>query len=247
MTRLRQAVLVAADLDHVVGQVQRELQLDVGFHDPGVAEFGLRNAVLPVGDQFLEVVSPMQDGTTAGRFLDRKGGDGGYMVIVQVDDEEAVRARSRQLGLRTVWQMDVPASRSGEPAIKGTHLHPKDVGGTILSFDQPDPPSSWRWGGPEWPDHVRTGLVDGIRAIEIAVRDPAAVGRTWGELFGAPVESHPSGAEVLELADEGSVRFVPADDDASVGVCGIDLHLAPGAARDDTVIAGVRFRFIARS
>jgi hypothetical protein len=82
MKRLRQVALVARELDPVVAALERTLGLAVAFRDPGVAEFGLRNALFPVGDQFLEVVSPTQPGTTAGRLLERRGGDGGYMVIV---------------------------------------------------------------------------------------------------------------------------------------------------------------------
>ena len=43
--RLRQVVLVARDLDAVVGDVCAGLGIAVSFNDPGVAFFGLRNAV----------------------------------------------------------------------------------------------------------------------------------------------------------------------------------------------------------
>ena len=56
------------------------------YDDPGVGKYGVRNAVFPIGDTFLEVVSPKQPGTTAERLLQKRGGDGGYMVILQVDD-----------------------------------------------------------------------------------------------------------------------------------------------------------------
>jgi hypothetical protein len=32
------------------------------------------------------VVSPFEPGTTAGRLLDKRGGDGGYMIIMQTED-----------------------------------------------------------------------------------------------------------------------------------------------------------------
>ena len=44
----------------------------------GSAEFGLENTLMPVGRNFLEVVAPIQEGTAAGRYLDRRGGNGGY-------------------------------------------------------------------------------------------------------------------------------------------------------------------------
>ena len=41
-----------------------------------VCHFGLGNAVIPIGKDFLEVVSPVQEDTTAGRFIDKRNGDG---------------------------------------------------------------------------------------------------------------------------------------------------------------------------
>ena len=58
MARLRQAVLVARDLDGVAASLRSALGLGAPFHDPGVAAFGLRNAVMALGDTFVEVVSP---------------------------------------------------------------------------------------------------------------------------------------------------------------------------------------------
>ncbi|MEI6419565.1 MAG: VOC family protein, partial [Sphingomonadales bacterium] len=67
MIRLRQVALVARDLETAVGELCSRLGLTVCFHDPGVAAFGLHNALMTIGDQFLEVVAPTQPGTTAGR------------------------------------------------------------------------------------------------------------------------------------------------------------------------------------
>ncbi|HMC42059.1 MAG TPA: hypothetical protein VKI20_03535, partial [Acidimicrobiales bacterium] len=91
--RLRQVALVARRLEPVETALRRELGLGEPFRDPGVAEFGLENAVMSVGDTFLEVVAPVRPDTTAGRYLDRRGGDGGYMAIFQVGDLARVRRR----------------------------------------------------------------------------------------------------------------------------------------------------------
>ena len=86
MLRLRQVVIAARDLEGAVDRLCTDLKLRVCFNDPGVSEFGLHNALMTIGDQFLEVVSPTMGGTTAGRLLDKRGGDGGYMAIYEVDD-----------------------------------------------------------------------------------------------------------------------------------------------------------------
>ena len=148
--RLRQVVLVAPELGPALEEVRDVLGIEPCYHDPGVAEFGLENVLFPIGHQFLEIVAPVQEGTTAGRLLERRGGAGGYMVMVQCDDLDRRRARLAGLGVRTVWQGDLPD-------IRGTHLHPKDVGGAILSMDETTNWDDWRWAGPAWRDHVRTG------------------------------------------------------------------------------------------
>src|ERR1043166_10241390 len=86
--QLRQTVLVARDLDAVVADLTAVLGIEVAFNDPQVREFGLRNAVMPIGDTFLEVVSPIDPQATAQRYLERRRGDGGYMLIVQCRSEE---------------------------------------------------------------------------------------------------------------------------------------------------------------
>src|SRR5262245_64548692 len=103
MIRLRQVALVARELDPVVDDLCARFGLSVSFRDPGVATFGLHNALMTIGDQFLEVVAPTEDGTTAGRLLDRRAGDGGYMAIFEVDDLDDRLALLDKLGIRVVW------------------------------------------------------------------------------------------------------------------------------------------------
>ena len=121
-------MLVAAELEPVAVQLRAELGLGEPFRDPGVGEFGLTNAVFALGDCFLEVVSPERPDTAAGRYLARHGA-GGYMTIFDLEDLEGARSRVEQLGIRVVWQVDLPD-------ISGTHLHPADMRGAIVSLDQ---------------------------------------------------------------------------------------------------------------
>ena len=163
MIRLRQVALIAPDLDPVVDELCSAFGLQVCFHDPGVAEFGLRNALLLVGDQFIEVLSPIREGTTVQRLLDRRGGAGGYMAIFEVDDLDARMDHLAANDVRVVWSGDLPD-------IRGRHLHPRDVGGTLVSIDQPVPNGSWRWGGPDWQARSDELLADAaVTAIDGAV------------------------------------------------------------------------------
>jgi hypothetical protein len=68
------------------------LGVKVCYRDPGVGKYGLENALFPIGNQLLEVVAPVEENTAGGRYLDRRGGDGGYMAITQCDDHAPRRA-----------------------------------------------------------------------------------------------------------------------------------------------------------
>jgi len=239
--QVRQVALVARELDPVVADLCAVLGLEVAFRDPGVAEFGLRNAVLAVGRRFLEVVSPVRPDATAARYLERHGGDGGYMVLVQTADLAADRTRLAALGVRIVWQATLDD-------IAAVHLHPRDVGGAIVSLDQPAPPASWRWGGPAWEATVRTDVVRDLVGVTIEATDPAALAARWSAVLGT---SPPPDHGVLAL-DRSEIRFVRSsrgDRIGAVRLVAADAARALATARtrglptDDrsVVIGGVRF------
>jgi hypothetical protein len=220
--RLRQVVLVARQLAPVRDQFFAVLGLSADFQDPAVAKFGLENSVMTLGDTFLEVVSPIANDTTAGRFLKRRGGDGGYMVIVQIDDLAEMRARIDRLGVRVAWE----AKADQAAAI---HLHPKDVGGAILSFDQMWPPESWHWAGPSW-EKRRARNVIAIDAVEVQSPDPAAMAARWSEIFQRPITGN-----TLRL-DRGWIRFAPDEDGRGPGVSAVELLVG----REDAALAAAR-------
>lgn len=230
--RLRQAVLAAGELEPVVAQLQAELGLGEPYRDPGVAEFGLRNAVFSIGDGFLEVVSPARADTAAGRFLAR-GAGGGYMVIFDLPELEAARERAAELGIRVVWRIDLPD-------ISGTHLHPADIGGTIVSIDCSRPFGTWRWGGPEWIGHTGEGAPGRLSSVTVSVPDPAGVAARWSTVLGVAS----TGGE-LKL-DRESVRFVDAADRERQGLIEIELELPAAVRRNRDVIevAGTRLRLM---
>ena len=67
--RLRQVCLVAETLEPTVTTLSTLLDAPVCYRDPGVGFFGLENALLPVGTDFLEVVAPVKEDTAASRHL----------------------------------------------------------------------------------------------------------------------------------------------------------------------------------
>jgi hypothetical protein len=236
--RLLQVTLVARSLEPVAVALCDRLGLEVAYRDPSVAMFGLENVVIPVGDTtFIEVVAPVKEGTTAGRYLDRRRGDGGYMLILQVDDLAPHRARLSGARVRIAWEGNVDPSDHDGVGWTGIHLHPADTGGTLLSLDQPQPPDSWFAAGPSWREHVRTKVVGEVVAAELQGDAPDALAKRWSEVLGRPVEGG-------ELAlDRGRLRFVQASDGRPEGFSAIDLAATDRSRAGETFeIGGLRFR-----
>jgi hypothetical protein len=238
--RLRQIALVAHQLEPVLDDLRAVLSIEVCYRDPGVARFGLENALLPIGNQLLEVVAPTRPGTAGGRYLERRSGDGGYMVITQCDDHAPRRRRVEDLGIRIVTQFETDHFRNMQ-------LHPKDTGGSFFEIDQQldgfadDGP--WEpAGGDAWKSARRSDRVTAIEAAEIQADDPAAVAARWSEIAEIPLTRGPAGVPVLPL--EGStVRFVEVRDGRGEGLGGLDLRVADR----DAVLAAARQRGAYRS
>jgi catechol 2,3-dioxygenase-like lactoylglutathione lyase family enzyme len=240
--RLRQVALAARDLDAAVAALREALGLEVGFRDPGVAFFGLRNAVLPVGGDFLEVVSPLRDEAPAARFLARRGGrDGGYMAIFQVDDLAAARERLARLGTRIVFEhaLEVPETSARTATL---HLHPRDLGAAIVSLDESTPAEGWAWAGPDWERHVRRAVVTAIAGLELCGPDPTALSARWAAVLDRSAKAGAKGEREIAL-DDGAIRFARGSDEA---ITGVDLRAAdPARAGTSFEIAGTRIRIVA--
>lgn len=217
--RLRQVALVAAQLAPVLDDLHAVFGLEVAFRDPGVATFGLENAVLPIGTQFLEVVAPVKEGTAAGRQLTRRGGDGGYMVIAHTDDHARRQARVGELGIRTVVDFE-------EHGYHCMQLHPSDTGGSFLEIDfqtgGEDPNGPWMPAGPNWQQAARTEIVSGIAAVEMQVGDPDGVAARWSDIVEIEVQRDDDGHPMIPF-DNADARFVPITDGRGDGLSGVDL------------------------
>jgi hypothetical protein len=253
MLRMRQICLVARDLDAVEADLTAIFGLAVCYRDPAVGRHGLHNFLMPIGDNFLEVVAPLREGTAGGRYLERRGGDGGYMVITQVNDIAAARERVARLGIRLV-------NDSGHGKDQGIQLHPKDVPGAIVELRQNhgahDPAPPWEPAGPDWTPARRTDVIRAMTAAEIQTDDPAALAARWSAVFDRPVMAGAHGGPAIAL-DDATLRFVPATDGRGEGLSGLDVAtvdrarvLAAAEARgrrvagDLVMVCGVHFRLV---
>src|SRR5262249_24008155 len=136
----------------------------------------------------------------------------------------------------------------------GTHLHPKDTGGTLLSVDQPNPAEAWDWDGPKWRSHVKSDVGAGVTGAEVQSGAPPALAERWAGGSGKPLREDGSNRFVMDL-DGGEIRFVEERDGRGEGLAALDVEvvdrekLVAGArargcdvARDEVGVAGIRVR-----
>lgn len=243
--RIRQIVVAARDLESTVSRLSRILGVRVCYRDPGVAEFGLVNALMAMGDQFLEVVSPNRPETAAGRHLERYG-DSPYMLLLQTDDFPGDRDRLQRLGVRTIWE-------SPRADIRAVHLHPKDIGGAIVSLDQPEPPEDWPWAGSQWRDCVTEQGARKVLSVTLGARDPVTLASRWAEVLGTSDPAR-DGDWIRIGLTEGELRFESADNDRLIAytLAMPDPGAALAAARTEgldvngqtVMICGTRFELV---
>ena len=238
--RLRQVALVAKDLEPVRKAFEDVFGLKVAYRDPGVGVYGLVNVVMPFGGDFIEIVQPVAADASAGRYLARRGGDAGYMLIFQAPDAVRHRKRLAELGIRNIAELNTRGYTF-------THFHPADVSGVLTSIDTEgdgkswnDPDGSWTPAGPDWKKARAASDVMGITGARVQVPDPASAARRWAELFEAKITA---GGTAIAL-DGSTIGFVPSGDPRASGIVGLDVavkdpraHLQR-ARQSDTRIEG---------
>jgi len=220
--RLRQVALIAHQVAPITAQLKTVFDLNVAYVDPGVEVFGLKNAVLPVGGEFLEVLEPFRDDASGARYLARRGGDAGYMVILQDADSYAHRDRLAAAGVRVI-------ARNPEGPYRFTHFHPADCTGVLMSIDSIVGDAGWRerksdWlaAGRDWRRH-ESGESLGVASVTIQSRDPVAACERWCELLDLPART---GADRLEIPlERGVIRFTAPVDTDGTGVVACDIEV----------------------
>lgn len=252
---LRQICLVAETLDPAVKTLSEVFSIPVCHVDPGVAKFGLENSLLAVGTKFLEVVAPVQEKTAAGRFLERRGGDGGYMVICQLPSL-AEQAELRQRAARNKVRVAFESDRGSWNIMQ---LHPGDMGAAFLEVDwdeEADAVGNWQpAGGKSWMDAVDTDVISDIVAVELQGEDPAALAQRWSAVMGLTLEQR-DGVPTISLAN-ADVRFVHAEDGRGDGLGALDVRVTDRArlldqaersgvrvSDNQVVICGTRFNLV---
>jgi hypothetical protein len=224
--RLRQVCLVAPHLEPLIGDIADILGLRVCYRDGNVAKYGLENALLPVDTILLEVVAPLQEGTAAGRFLQKTGGRGGYMAIFCCDDPDARGQHAKEIGVRVANVID-------HAPYHGVQLHPRDCRAAFIEFNHTDgsddilgpyPPA-----GPDWQTSIAKDVTQALTGVEMQSPEPADLAEHWGRILGIAVSHGEGGAPELKLPN-CRFRFIAG---ASEIMSGLTFRVSDVAAVRD--------------
>lgn len=224
--RLRQLCLVARELAPVEEHLCAVFGVRVCHRDPEVGQFGLHNALMPFGTSFIEVVAPLQQGTTAGRYLERRSGDGGYMVILDSESLPRWRAHVARIGVRIAAPLAL-----GD--YEGMQLHPRDTGGALLEINTTrhgaDLHGPYWPAGPNWQDAVSDARVRGISGAVLQGDAPQTLAERWGRILErapmhGPQHSEPAVDWSVQL-DNATIQFMSQHDGRGEGLYGIAVDV----------------------
>jgi len=217
--QLRQICVVTRDLEQTLFQLRQVLGLQAGFVDPEVERFGARNTICPLGNNFIELITPLNDEAPSHKFLTSMGGDAGYMVITQVDSratQQAIRDKAQVLGVRAVF--DVTARGADY-----LQWHPGDTGGSFLetTFDfRGELEGHWDPVGGYIGDQSADAFSLRIIKVGVTAEDPQGTAERWGQLTLNTVDMDGAGNPRISL-NNASIYFTAPD----------EIHSQPGLDR----------------
>ena len=224
--RLRQICLAAPRLAEVTDDLKSIFKVEVCYR-------GLENALIPIGTDLLEVVSPTREDTAAGRFISRTRGHGGYMAIFQANDPRRRQAHAETLGVRCAHVIDREAYQSAQ-------LHPRDCRAAFIELGHStggdDRMGTWWPAGEQWKDFIRTADTRRMLGIELESPKPAELAAHWSKILETPLTSSDD-APAMKFEDS-IIRFVEGPGDALSAIL-VQVNDAP-ATLERAISCGYR-------
>ena len=174
LLRIRQVAAIVPDLEPAIDRLHALFDLEPSIRE-ALPQYGLTNAVLPIGDQFLELLQPLDDNSAGARYL-AKHGPGLYMLIFEGKDGLRAQADADTLNIPVV------ATENNE-RYTSIHFHPKAMSDVLVSIDTSKIENDWPAAGPDWRDFIHSNIVTGIHVFRIAGLDTAAMEKPFADLF----------------------------------------------------------------
>jgi methylmalonyl-CoA/ethylmalonyl-CoA epimerase len=130
LNKIEHVALAVADLDAAVEHYSSVWGLTVE-HRERVEDQGVEEAMLPLGDLYLQLLGATGPDTTVGKFLDKRG-EGLHHIAYEVDDLEATLAELKAKGVALIDE----APRKGGRGHMVAFVHPKGNHGLLVELIQ---------------------------------------------------------------------------------------------------------------
>lgn len=129
LQRIDHVGYAVTDLDEAIAYHADLYDLSV-VHRETVASDGVREALLAVGESYIQLLEPLHDASPVARFMQRNGGPGLHHVGYGVADVAATLSDLGQKGIRLVD--DHP--RRGSRGCTIAFLHPRSAMGVLIEL-----------------------------------------------------------------------------------------------------------------
>jgi methylmalonyl-CoA/ethylmalonyl-CoA epimerase len=128
--KIEHVALAVGDLDAAIAHYKDVWGLDVE-HRERVEDQGVEEAMLPLGESYLQLLGATSPDTTVGKFLERRG-EGLHHIAYEVEDLEATLADLKAKGVALIDE----APRRGGRGHLVAFVHPKSNHGLLVELIQ---------------------------------------------------------------------------------------------------------------
>ena len=128
--KIEHIALAVADLEAAVKHYEEVWGLEVS-HRERVEDQGVEEAMLPLGESYLQLLGPTGPDTTVGKFVAKRG-EGLHHIAYEVDDLEAALAELKEKGVPLIDE----APRLGGRGHMVAFVHPKGNHGLLVELIQ---------------------------------------------------------------------------------------------------------------
>ncbi len=127
--KIDHVAIAVKDLDAALDFYRDALGLEVADRREVPAE-GVEIAFLPMGESEIELLRPLDEGNSIGRFIAKRG-EGIHHICLRVDDIEAAVARLEAAGARMATEI-----RQHPDGTRYAFVHPKSSHGVLIELYQ---------------------------------------------------------------------------------------------------------------
>lgn len=130
ISKIEHVALAVEDLDQAIKHYAEVWGLEVS-HRERVEDQGVEEAMLPLGESFLQLLGPTGPDTTVGRFIATRG-EGLHHIAYEVDDLAGALAQLKTKGVRLIDE----SPRIGGRGHLVAFVHPKGNHGLLVELIQ---------------------------------------------------------------------------------------------------------------